>query len=160
MTVAAILAALALHAPIPAVAVNVQECPVPPAGTACALPGAVYVPRDMLNPFNVAHELGHEWDFAHLTDADHARLAPLLGGPGAWFWQTDADMAAAAFNPDAAPPGERFADAYALCAIGSKRRRAHHSDWVDGRLVAYVGSYGETFKPVVIARICWLIHRR
>jgi hypothetical protein len=52
------------------------------------------------------HELGHQFDFKVLTDADRAAFSDLIGDPGV-PWHTEGGN----------PPGEQFAEAFAYCSL-------------------------------------------
>lgn len=70
------------------------------------------------------HELGHVFDLSgRLTDDDRAAFATLGGQPGRAWW--------GGLNP----PGERFAEAFRLCAeYGAGYRPALVSEWSYGWL--------------------------
>jgi hypothetical protein len=56
--------------------------------------------------FVLFHELGHVFDREWMTDATRASFMGLIGRTDGW-WS----------SADGPPPGELFADAYALCSI-------------------------------------------
>lgn len=126
-------AASAARFPIPSPMPTILHapCPVDPDAGGCAYVDPVALASgaygdDCPNPagciflrtrnrFARWHELGHAWDQQKLTDSDRrwfARKLEMAGQP--WFDE--------AWNPGGSP-GERFADAYANCALRNTFRR-------------------------------------
>lgn len=161
VNVALALTMLALHAPPPAgVVVHQQACPDYAAvHVSCAHPaeGAVYMDPALKREgpwpwrYALAHELGHIWDYQRLDDPARARYAAMIYKPGmAWLSEEgEAELQADLFAT--VPPGEQFADTYALCAMGPRYRR-----WAL-RVGGYVAGYGESVRPKVVASTCWLL---
>lgn len=58
------------------------------------------------------HEYGHAWDYERLNDETRARFQVMLGFSPLVPWR----------NPGGYSPSEAFANAYADCALGTKRR--------------------------------------
>jgi hypothetical protein len=113
------------HMPLPPGDLVIHRGPCFDGGGACALSssGGVWAQ----GRFALAHELGHVFDTRVLTPSDRAWFTQLLdltgrpwGASGGW--------------PD---PAERFADAYAACAVGlspaGKRDRKGRvrGGWID-----------------------------
>jgi hypothetical protein len=98
-------------APLPrSFAVRATPCPFVVAAACADLENAtVYVARGE-PPFILYHELGHLYDFQDLTDGDREWFTRMLGLSGPWN-QGSGPMAQES-------PMERFADAYATCALG------------------------------------------
>lgn len=122
---AALAACLALpggsaaRVPMPhAVTVLYQPCPNGGGSCADADSDTVYI-EPGADLFTIMHEVGHIFDRQRLSDRDRARFARLLGLPGEWRRGTGLD----GLNS----PSERFADAYAACALGL---RPDGSRWV------------------------------
>lgn len=142
---AALLATLAL---MPGLTIHMQECPYYHPGLSCAVPpNTIYLaPAQAPNPINLAHELGHIWDYNHMTDRYRAAFAAQAGVP--------AEPWLDGLRPDNPSAGERFADAFALCLIGPGtrriRRQLHHG--------YDVGVYGERIPHLAVASVCWLRH--
>ena len=156
MRLAAALAALALHAPAPAATVHIQPCPDYTAVYSCAhfrdgdvyLDPALYQPR---HPWRwmptLAHELGHVWDYQHMTDDSRRKFAALVREPGSDWW------AAGVTGLGDLPPAELFADAYSLCAMGARYR-----DWnLSDNWPYYLTAESRFMRPVTVAVTCWLI---
>jgi hypothetical protein len=119
-----------------AVVVDLRPCP----GSAyegCWEPGVLHVPtaRGVDVRWTLMHELGHVFDDRVLTRAERAAFKRVIRYSGAWA-------------TGAEPAGERFAEAYAGCAIYA---RAPY-----GGLDA---DYGYSAGPETFARVCALIRR-
>jgi hypothetical protein len=110
-----------MHAPGPAgppITVTFDPCPGLVAG-GCWTPwdSTIYVASDFEQPFIYAHELGHAFDTRNLSDGERAWFLSVFGYDDGQAWA-----------PERAPddpfcerqscPSERFADAYAICALG------------------------------------------
>jgi hypothetical protein len=83
--------------------------------------------------FEFFHELGHMYDDRVLTDQDRATFLRTMGYGSQWWTKTD-------------PPAERFADAYALCAM-----------WRRPTSFIIGGDYGYRPTPRQYRRVCALI---
>lgn len=155
-TVAVTIALVPWAVPVPNVPVIAAPCPSNPAaaeqGRACATPDAIYAPTP-LQPVQLAHELGHVWDLQHMNDADHVRWEAMAGLVGPWWWSSQAaDSGYANADP---PPIERFADAFALCAMGKNWRALVF--FRRPRPMPFFGTYGEDLPRRVVANTCWLV---
>jgi hypothetical protein len=119
-----------------AVVVDPAPCPGS-AYQACWDPTGLHVPvgRGVDVRWTLMHELGHVFDDRVLTGADRAAFKRVIGYSGAW-------------TTGAEPAGERFAEAYAGCAIYA---RAPYG--------GLEGEYGYTAGPQTFARVCGLIRR-
>ena len=116
------------------VRLSFASCPGGPAwGAACALPHAraIHLGDEGRTPITLLHELGHLFDELTLDAADRDVLAGALGGSGTWFGPAAAD-----------PPNERFAEAYALCALHRRLRATR------------LGMYGYIATPRRHAQVC------
>lgn len=155
MSVAALLASIAVFVPVPHVQVIRGACPTDPAAQECSyLDGRVYLSPAALGdgPFwakeALAHELGHVWESRNLSDAARQRYTAAIGASGPWYGSGDLYELTAGV-----PPAERFADAFALCAVGPRGRARER---YDGHF--YVGSYGEVLSSRDVGVTCWLAH--
>lgn len=111
------------------VAIVVGPCPaLPGPAVNCYIGGqqpTIYVLRAELRPGRfqglvLLHEYGHAYDDLRLTDADRSRFKRLLGYRQSWGWwqeQSNYDI-----NGDRLSPAERFAEEYAICALGLRIR--------------------------------------
>jgi len=99
----------------------------------------------------IAHELGHVWDYQHLNDSARARYAALVGAAGAPWLSTGGALLTNTFAD--LPPGETFAEAYALCALGPRYRQ-----WNLTNDTYFGPSYGEDLSRTEVAATCWLLH--
>jgi hypothetical protein len=144
VTIAAGLTVLATFAPAPNPMPTVVEqlCPAPGvAACASVEQNVVYVEPLLvyLGGFSfmetLGHELGHVWAAQH--PAALSRFTAMVHA------SSSASVAI----------GERFADVYALCAIGPKRRALLKR--VSGG--AYYGTYGERITHRVLSSTCWLL---
>ena len=89
------------------------DCPGMPAGYSCATSaGHVYVSAQTPYGWVWAHELGHVFDRARLTNAARLSFVLRVGGGATWY-EAKADP----YDPS---PAERFADVYSLCAFPTK----------------------------------------
>lgn len=147
MHLAAVLASIALYAPLPAgVTVHLERCPTTgTSGCAYVQTGDIYVTPHpdsdrRVFRFLLAHELGHVWDAQHMDDSHRDSFAAQVGMLGQpWL------------DPDAlAQPGESFADAYAFCAFSPRARRGYLGDFG-----GY--TYGTGIAKQVVANVCWLL---
>jgi hypothetical protein len=104
---------------------------------ACWDPAGLHLPtgRGVDVRWTLMHELGHVFDERVLTGADRAAFKRVIGYPAAWA-------------TGAEPAGERFAEAYAGCAIDA---RAPYG--------GLRGEYGYAAGPSTFARVCALIRR-
>jgi hypothetical protein len=162
VTIAVALSLLALHAPPPAnVTIVEQRCPgaSPAMETSCAVlaSNVIYLDPVMRTNgqrqwrFALAHELGHMWDYQHLTDDARQRFAQMVGQPGADWLTGEATSMPQIFGQ--IPPIEVFADAYAFCAMGANYRRwARFGDHYTAQY------YFETIPTRAVAATCWLLH--
>jgi hypothetical protein len=118
------------------VVVDLAPCPGS-AYEACWDAAGLHVPiaRGVDVRWTLMHELGHVFDDRVLIGADRAAFKRVIRYPGAWM-------------TGAEPAGERFAEAYAGCAIYS---RAPYG--------GLDGEYGYTAGPQTFARACALIRR-
>ena len=118
------------------VVVDLAPCPGS-AYEACWDPAGLHVPigRGVDVRWTLMHELGHVFDDRVLTGVDRAAFKRVIRYSGAW-------------TTGAEPAGERFAEAYAGCAIYS---RAPYG--------GLEGEYGYTAGPQTFARACGLIRR-
>lgn len=100
----------AARVPMPRTAI-VHYASCPDGGGSCAYAdrAEVYI-EPGADLYTLMHELGHIFDRQHLNPWDRARFARLLGLPGEWNRGTGLDGLQS--------PHERFADAYATCALG------------------------------------------
>lgn len=78
--------------------------------------GETEVPAALTPRFTLMHEYGHAWDLDRLTETDRLRVREALGYPASTPWW------GAGIGQDTMSPGERFADGYAHCALGTRRR--------------------------------------
>jgi hypothetical protein len=118
------------------VVVDLSPCP----GTAyqgCWTPEGLHIPtaRGVDVRWTLMHELGHVFDERILRGADRAAFKRVIRYSGAWA-------------TGAEPAGERFAEAYAGCAI--------YAGAPYGGLDA---EYGYSAGPETFARVCALIRR-
>lgn len=152
MNVTALLAAIAVNVPVtPGVQVTVGQCPGLEQAGGCAIAGQVWVMDSGIGDWNMlalAHEMGHEFDLANLNDATRLHWKQSQGIKGDGWWQTTAVKMS---------PAEEFADEFALCAIGPRRRRrirygTFYGDYYHG---AYEGMYGEYIPSGKLAQTCW-----
>jgi hypothetical protein len=101
------------------VTLRIERCPPRPAVDGCVLfssPREIYLRPDADMPrLTLLHELGHLFDLHFLDDGERQALKALLRQEGRDWWH------------GAEPPGERFAEAYALCARYRRLRRI--PDW-------------------------------
>lgn len=103
--------------PTPPIAVQVLEeaCPFLSGVSACTEPGGpIYmdpaafgsIPRTKAT---FMHELGHQYDYTRLTDANRARFMSIYGLPEPWYQPGNLDYST--------NPAERFADRYSILAL-------------------------------------------
>jgi hypothetical protein len=107
-------AALPFRMPLPPrFTIHHEVCPDYDGSCAWPETGEIWLPPGA-GRFARWHELGHIFDYQVLTDADRAWFTPQLGFPSNRPWE-------AANYDDESPgftePAERFADAYAHCAL-------------------------------------------
>ena len=95
-----------MHQPCPAYLPVQVSCYVPETRTVYVRPKA-FAPR-----FTLAHEYGHAWDYERLNDTSRGHFRQLLGFAPETPWRT----------PGFYSPSEAFANAYADCALGTKRQ--------------------------------------
>jgi hypothetical protein len=93
------------------VTVYASACPEGDDVPACAYPqqAIVYVAPGQ-GRFVLEHELGHVFDYQRLTPGDRNWFTRMLGLTGVWSQGTGMEGLHS--------PAERFADAYATCALG------------------------------------------
>lgn len=128
-------------APLPrAFSVQSATCPTGDA-PACAYTdtATIYVEPGQ-GEFVLKHELGHLFDYQRLNDGDRHWFTRMLGLTGAWSQGAGLEGLLS--------PAERFADAYAACALGWRPDRGH---WED--------SYGYEPTPTRHRKICAAINR-
>jgi hypothetical protein len=104
------------------VSLHLEPCPGASSDAAgCAMldDGAIYLGPDGRAKATFFHELGHIFDAAVMTDLPRLRFAAVMHLSGPW-------VAAPYTNP----PGEQFAEGYALCA----RHRTIRGIWGGGYL--------------------------
>lgn len=153
MSIAALLASLAVFAPMPAgIHVVKQPCPYGGEGS-CAYSNTVYLDPGMTHNGRLAtmailaHEIGHIWDAQHMDDTARARYASMLGYAGEpWLLDSNDDL-------DHPAAGEQFADNYALCALGPARRRRFRQ----GRHHYFGPAYGAVVPRQAVANTCWAL---
>ena len=121
------------------VRVVLSGCPGRPRNAGCVVTRrlrTVYMKRSVSNPRNTLyHELGHLFDFRLMSRGERRLYKRLIGQRRrAWFGGVN-------------PPGEQFAEAYALCA--SRRRIARVAR----------GHYGFRTSPRRHRATCGLIRR-
>jgi hypothetical protein len=124
--------------PTPPGAVNLvlSGCPVG-AEPGCIVHGAqptIYLGREVQDRQTLLHEVGHAFDATVLTDAYRAAFSGLVGDRRAWRSPPNS-------------PHEKFAEAYALCALKPKLRRTH------------TAAYALRVTPRLHKRVCALIRR-
>lgn len=90
-------------------------CPGLVPENSCYMPGekTIYLARGW-NADTYYHEYGHAWDFLRFTDADRQRFQRLMHFPSSLGWDQEPRYRLS--------PQEEFANAYADCALGAKRR--------------------------------------
>lgn len=72
------------------------------------------------------HELGHAFDFQYMTPASRAAFKVAIGSPCSW-WSEHCPVPR--WPGHSVPPGERFAELYAACALGLTRRQADEAGY-------------------------------
>jgi hypothetical protein len=80
---------------------------------------AIWVPKGW-GPEVYHHERGHVFDNEVMDDSHRAKFLALTDDPREWWGEDpciDPDAERCELNPHYDPPGERFADAYAFCAL-------------------------------------------
>lgn len=112
--------------PTPPITIRVAEEPCPfMSAPACTEPGGpIYMDPAAFTTraherATFMHELGHQYDYTRLADANRARFMAIYGLVGPWY-QPD--------NPDySTNPAERFADRYSILALlrGEDQGRGH-----------------------------------
>lgn len=159
----------------PRVTVHVERCPDYADVLACASDEEIFVPKGA-GPFVYWHEIGHLFDAQVLTDAHRAGFARLTRD---WrLWWANHEFLHCLYpepvGPDVVvigeqecpehveydPPGERFADAYAICAMqASGRPRNGVVLWTRRGRPINVGPsvYGYEARWRVHRRVCQLI---
>lgn len=137
---------------VPSATISHAPCPNPAVQDAI---GCVDIPTRTIyvtarcGRFCQAHEYGHLFDAEHLDDATRGRWAAMLGeSVSDWNWSSTS----AVTDP---PLEERFADAFALCALGRKERDRRYRI---ARSRDLAGGYGR-LPQAVVAATCWLINR-
>lgn len=110
--------------PGPPIRVEVGPCPDLPSAGGCFYPGApdgtgaaIYVlyPGDA---FALEHELGHAFDSRALDDGERAWFVAVLGFPSGTPWRNPSRWEGGdPYCLRSTCPDERFADAYAVCAL-------------------------------------------
>jgi hypothetical protein len=128
--------AAAMPTPQGSINLVLGTCPLP-ISDGCFVRDAVptmYLGAMVRDRPTLLHEVGHAFDAARMTDADHAAFNAIFGDTRGW---------------DAAPnaPRERFAEAYSLCARSPAIRRT------------YTGAYTYRVTPAQQRRVCALIRR-
>lgn len=91
--------------------VNVRraDCPAWPGRSCAAADGRVYMaPRQILVRGTWLHELGHLFDWTFMSDSLRWRFRQLIHDGRAWHLDPRSHVSS---------PQERFADAYAVCAM-------------------------------------------
>jgi hypothetical protein len=115
-----------MRMPVVDAVIHSAECPHIPTGGSCAIGAEVWVsPR--ASRFTFAHELGHAFDAQALDARARDWLTTRLGFPVGTAWETPS----AALGP--VDPSERFADAYAHCALGTRPRDIIGYGYLPGR---------------------------
>lgn len=99
------------------IAIVQGPCPGVLPANSCYEPATrtIYIAPFQRDADNLMHEYGHAWDFLRLTDTDRARFQRIMGYPRSLDWWQEPRYRLA--------PGEEFANAYADCALGTKRKR-------------------------------------
>ena len=113
--------AIHVHAPGPSgppIEIDLGPCPGLPDAGGCSMPWAGRIYLLNRDPFTLEHELGHFYDARDLDDKERAWLLPLLGARDDTPWDrpdrwTDGDP----YCLHTVCANERFADAYAACAL-------------------------------------------
>lgn len=124
-------------------------CPYAEWAQGCVDGDTAYV-KPGAGPFVYWHELGHLYDDQVLSDAHRAKYQALTNDHGEWLPD---------WSPDGSP-SERFADAYAICAMHATGRRQYGMTWWDrpgDRVYVSAGSYGYTQPLRRHRRVCQLI---
>lgn len=121
LPIAAVVLAAALLAPQQAspagvpmpdgVSVEHGQCPYDPAALGCADVETATVYLSQRSRFARWHEIGHVFDHQVLTDASRAWFTARLRFPPGTEWMPTPGQ------PEGSPPGEVFADAYAMGAL-------------------------------------------
>lgn len=109
-----------------------NPCPMAPAAGGCYDAGVVWAPVG--DAFALEHELGHAFDERVLTRSERDWYTAAFGYHEGTTWAPD--RGADAFCARIACPVERFADAYADCALGLYQA---HYDPVHGTYEARLG---------------------
>lgn len=112
-------------------------CPNAPAWVAaCSIVGAhtIYLGPNGQNPHTFLHELGHVYDNVSMTDVKRGAFMAIMHLTGPWILPLGSDS-----------PGEKFAEAYSLCARHKTIR------------TRYFGNYNYSPGPKQHARVCAVI---
>jgi hypothetical protein len=133
--IAAAIAAVALALPPAIPAVVPEPCPTVE-GRSCTWPnGPIYLDPKTADSRTLFHELGHQFDYQAMHDPQRDVFRRLIGD--ARPWRT---------SPNS--PHEQFAEAYQLCATGTRT----WGGWVEG-------GYAYRQRTRRHRRICLLIRR-
>ena len=115
------------------------DCPGFPAGYSCATAaGHVYVSPQTPYPGIWAHELGHVFDRARLTNLARLSFILRVGGGTSWY--------EAKSDPYDPSPAERFADVYSRCAFPT--------EWTSYRWVRPSGDKLRSFCRWIVTKSC------
>jgi hypothetical protein len=135
MIAAAAIAAVAIALPPAIPPILHERCPSPE-GTSCTWPGGpIYLDPEWGDTSTLLHELGHQFDYQAMHDPQRDAFRRLTEDSRPWRTSPNS-------------PHEQFAEAYQLCATGTRP--------VDGWVW---GGYRYRERPRRHRRICLLIQR-
>lgn len=119
------------HVPLPTgppITVLFAPCPGLQDAAGCTIDSTIWVdPAAGWPRFSVLHELGHQFDSRDLDPMERLYLIPELGGFRHRAWGDCGSVAD--LDTYGQCPLERFADAYAFCALGAHVPRYGGARW-------------------------------
>jgi hypothetical protein len=139
-----------MHVPGPAgpeITINFGSCPGLDDASACWMPWVSQIWLTEKNEFDLMHELGHVFDARNLDAMERKYLRPRIMLGKAWD-----DCGEVRIEVYGACPKERFADAYANCALGYSPSKS-----LDDAYIPFASSYGYRPTRKHHHRICELI---
>ena len=161
---AAYAQAIRLHVPGPSGPIYVvqEDCPEMPNSSGCAIlqqasPGSPWTGllryKYAQDRDTVVHEMGHFFDVWNLNDRERGILKRALGLPDSMPWRDNRRFSNGDLYCNKTPcVHERFADAYAACALNyppPRKRKFTYDDWIT--------SYGWEPTRQQYLRVCRMI---